>query len=339
MHIEVDQSGKIEQTDMDTIITFSNRHQYAVLLPKEVKRKLGYKMTTEDAKAINATAEHDYLVRGRGYIRNLNGVSTNNLPLNSEGLTLSNKSDNASVAVLMTGGAILMNTIPSYFSGGNKSMLPKCLSNDSITLPSALAILDISPSSEPAGARLKSNPSFSKNSLTSFGMFSSARSFSLPNRDIFFLLEKLGGVVNSRQDSFFRELRKVVSDDFFGGYASAYQGENLPYHNSGSFESELSMANFAVRNNVLVDFNSHNSNNDNEIYKTCGKASGRPEHDIEKMIRGAGSTCIFSYNSHLSQCVLEGEHPSLPMKHMCMPYLNLPPEIGDTSTEDDKNQH
>lgn len=40
MKIEIDQSGKIEQTDMDTIIAFSNRHQYAVLLPKEVKRKL-----------------------------------------------------------------------------------------------------------------------------------------------------------------------------------------------------------------------------------------------------------------------------------------------------------
>ena len=40
MHIEVDQSGKIEQTDMDTVVAFSNNHQYAVLLPKELKRKL-----------------------------------------------------------------------------------------------------------------------------------------------------------------------------------------------------------------------------------------------------------------------------------------------------------
>lgn len=33
-------SGKIEQTDMDTVVAFSNNHQYAVLLPKELKRKL-----------------------------------------------------------------------------------------------------------------------------------------------------------------------------------------------------------------------------------------------------------------------------------------------------------
>lgn len=40
MRIEIDQSGKIEQTDMDTVIAFSNSHQYSILLPKELKRKL-----------------------------------------------------------------------------------------------------------------------------------------------------------------------------------------------------------------------------------------------------------------------------------------------------------
>lgn len=40
MHIEVDMSGKIEQTDMDTVVAFSNNHQYTVLLPKELKRRL-----------------------------------------------------------------------------------------------------------------------------------------------------------------------------------------------------------------------------------------------------------------------------------------------------------
>lgn len=40
MKIEVDMSGKIEQTDMPTIVAFSNYHQYAVLLPKELKRRL-----------------------------------------------------------------------------------------------------------------------------------------------------------------------------------------------------------------------------------------------------------------------------------------------------------
>ena len=40
MRIELDQSGKIEQKSMDTIIALSNNIEYSVLLPKEVKRRL-----------------------------------------------------------------------------------------------------------------------------------------------------------------------------------------------------------------------------------------------------------------------------------------------------------
>ena len=37
MRIEVDQSGKIEQTDMDTVVAFRNSEQYSVLLKKKIK--------------------------------------------------------------------------------------------------------------------------------------------------------------------------------------------------------------------------------------------------------------------------------------------------------------
>ncbi len=40
MRIEIDQSGKIEQTDMDTVIAFSNRYQYSVLITKSTKREI-----------------------------------------------------------------------------------------------------------------------------------------------------------------------------------------------------------------------------------------------------------------------------------------------------------
>lgn len=40
MHIEVDQSGKIEQLNKDSVIAFSNKNQYSVLIPKEVKREV-----------------------------------------------------------------------------------------------------------------------------------------------------------------------------------------------------------------------------------------------------------------------------------------------------------
>lgn len=40
MRIEVDQSGKIEQLNMDTVIAFSNKNQYSILIPKETKQEL-----------------------------------------------------------------------------------------------------------------------------------------------------------------------------------------------------------------------------------------------------------------------------------------------------------
>jgi len=45
MHIEVDQSGKIERLSMDTIIACSNSRQYCVMIPKKVKQKIytGYR--------------------------------------------------------------------------------------------------------------------------------------------------------------------------------------------------------------------------------------------------------------------------------------------------------
>ena len=43
----------------------------------------------------------------------------------------------------------------------------------------------------------------------------------------------------------------------------------------------------------------------------------------EKMIRGAGRTCIFFHNWRLSQHRLGGKHPSLPDSSMCSLYINI----------------
>jgi hypothetical protein len=43
---EVDQSGKIEQFDVNTVVALSNHHKYAVLLPKAIKQELYYENKT-----------------------------------------------------------------------------------------------------------------------------------------------------------------------------------------------------------------------------------------------------------------------------------------------------
>lgn len=50
--IEVDQSGKVEQFDVNTIVALSNHHKYSVLLPKSVKQAIYYenKLRISDLK-------------------------------------------------------------------------------------------------------------------------------------------------------------------------------------------------------------------------------------------------------------------------------------------------
>jgi hypothetical protein len=40
MHIEIDQSGKIEQLNKDTVVAFSNEYQYSILIKKSIKREV-----------------------------------------------------------------------------------------------------------------------------------------------------------------------------------------------------------------------------------------------------------------------------------------------------------
>lgn len=209
-----------------------------------------------------------YLVRFRGYSLNPNVVTVNNLPSNSEGLTLLNKFNKDENTVLISGGRILMNTIPEYFSGGNNKTLPKCLSKDKITLPSDLANLAISPLSERKGAFFTSNPSFSNNFTTLLGTFSSENKFNLLlEDDIFFLFDKFRGVIQGRENGFFSESREVISNDFFWCNSSSQQVKNLPNHNSSIFESWLPMTDFAVNDNMPVNFNSHEIDKDNGVFK------------------------------------------------------------------------
>ena len=42
MHIEIDQSGKVEMLSHDTIIASSNEKQHCIKIPKEIKREIFY---------------------------------------------------------------------------------------------------------------------------------------------------------------------------------------------------------------------------------------------------------------------------------------------------------
>ena len=52
MHIEVDQSWKIEQLNKDTYIAFSNHEEYCVKLPKNVKQEIVYEYRTKISQLV-----------------------------------------------------------------------------------------------------------------------------------------------------------------------------------------------------------------------------------------------------------------------------------------------
>ena len=52
MHIEVDQSGKIEQLNKDTYIAFSDFEHYCIKLPKGIKQELFYLYRTKISQIV-----------------------------------------------------------------------------------------------------------------------------------------------------------------------------------------------------------------------------------------------------------------------------------------------
>ena len=52
MHIEVDQSGKIEQLNKDTYIAFSNHEEYCIKFSKKIKAEIAYEYKTKVSQII-----------------------------------------------------------------------------------------------------------------------------------------------------------------------------------------------------------------------------------------------------------------------------------------------
>lgn len=233
-----------------------------------------YKILLEDGSEMLVSPEHKVyagiqLNKLSGYEINLNGETTNNLPLNSEDLILLSNFENNENAVSANGGLILNTIIPECSCGGNNLLLRKCLSNVNITLDSDLAILDNCLSANPDEIFLISCPSLINISSIAFGKFSSERNFSsFFEENMFFFSDEFRSICHNREDSRLCKLREIIFENFINTNACAEQFHNLPDHNSCAFESWCSPTNFAVNNNVLVNLNSHNLNYSKELYKS-----------------------------------------------------------------------
>lgn len=240
------------------------------VLLSDMRKKPIYELCIESGRCINTTSEHPYLVKSskEGYILNAKGEITNNLPLNSDNLIFSNNFDKSEKVVSINGGIILNTTIPKWSLGGKSFLLRKCLSKVNIIRDSDFAILDNCLSIEPKGTFLTSYPRFINDSVISFGKFSSERNFNLfLGKNIFFFSDELGSICHNRENSGLCERWKIILKNFINADTCSEQFQNLPDHDSCSFESGSSAADFTVSDNVIINFYSHNITTDEEYLK------------------------------------------------------------------------
>ena len=190
----------------------------------------------------------------------------NNLPLNFEESILLNNFDKEKYNESINGGFILIKIMPNDSLGGNFSLFRKCLSRVNRTLSSEIANSNICLSLEPNETLLISYPSLDNVSMNSIGIFSSANSGGFLESDECFIFNSFRGIIQSRKNGMFTELRKISFEDFINSNPCSKQFYYLPSHDSGSFECRSTSANLTICNNIRVNFNSHCNNYNNKDY-------------------------------------------------------------------------
>jgi len=230
----------------------------------DMGEKVIYELVTEDGRSVNTTGAHPYLVRGesgRGSVSNLSMCNVMNMSLNfSKGVSSSNLEKFLINACGLDCG-ILSQTTEKIVSLLYENLSVKSQSLVMNTLCSDLENLASSPFESCLGLKIASCPACLRNFNNSFFTFSSSRNlsflFSDVNDDIVSSFGEISCILQSCLNMFFCEGDEECVEDFFCGDVSFEHFQDLPDHDSCAFEGGFSVADFAVCDDVFVDFDSH----------------------------------------------------------------------------------
>lgn len=245
--------------------------------------KMVFEARAETGRAINTTAEHPYFVKRKDFTDLIGDdlylpPSANSIKNPSKSsildLSLNNlEKDSNSASGLSCG--ILSQTTENILSFGYIQGSVKSSSLVTNTLSSDLESNANLPFEIPFGLKLASYPSDSKNFNNTFFTFSSSRNLSFLKGDCDFDIisssSEISSIMQSCLDMPLCEGCQETCNYLFNRHSSFNHFQNLPDHDSGAFESGLAVANFTVRNNELIDFNSHNDNEGKAVYKDYGE--------------------------------------------------------------------
>ena len=165
----------------------------------------------------------------------------------------------------------LSQTTENILSFGNLSGSAKWKSLVTKTLFSDLENAANSPLARPLGLNVESYPAEFRNLSSSFFTFSSNRNLNsvslISDDDVVFPLCYHACIMQGCLDVLSCEGCHKACDYLLDRHSSLEHLQDLPDHDSCALESRGAAADFAVRNDVFVDFDSHNWDKENALFK------------------------------------------------------------------------
>ncbi len=248
-----------------------------------------YKIILEDWSELVVSPEHRVYVKNYKNSNSSAEINLMTLPLNFSGVYCFNNSNITAFYDSKSLAGTLNSQIPKCSEEINLSSM-KCLSLVINNLCSDEASLRTSPFSKDFGDNLTSCPNLVRKGSSPICTFSSlqnSKNFDSHQKLEEFLRNKNFILFNDRNyKTSFGELGSEVQggfnvafskgricfEDFFNRSAVVEHFQDYGNHNSSAFESRLAMADFAVNNNVITNFNSHNVNDKDKVYKDFYKS-------------------------------------------------------------------
>jgi len=232
-----------------------------------------YKINLEDGSEILVSKEHR--VYASLDTSNLSSYKVIRLPSKSSMLDFS--LSNLENAVINNSGLscdILNQTTENIFSFGYRDLSVKSQSLVINTLFSDLENSANLPFASPLGFDIMSNPCLVRNISNLLFTFSSLRNLTDwdTKLDIISSSHKTSCILQGCLNMLFND-SGIIFEDFINAHPSFKHLQDLPDHDSGAFESRLSVTNFTVCNDVFVYLNSHNIVNVKDIYKAYENGS------------------------------------------------------------------
>ncbi|MDP3043112.1 MAG: NosD domain-containing protein, partial [bacterium] len=250
------------------------------LVPAKIKGLLDmgvkpiYEIETEDGKKIRTTGNHPYLVKDSKFDDNFALVRNGNIfQFSSDSKTINCPRNSFSESFDSSLEKEANKETASFCGMRNQTTEKTCdfrssQKSESLvtnTLCSLKESKDNNLSGAPGAAFLTSQFCESNKSKSSARTFSSSNSLGLGVDDDIVFLSDRRGVTQGGADMLLGE-RGKGAQNFSRRFARGQQIQNLPDHNSGSFESGLAMADGWIGNNEFIDVNNGSHKNDVNNY-------------------------------------------------------------------------